>query len=349
MATDSDLASLFDSIVGRQTQQTDPNAPPPQQAPVQADPSQQGPAPANLLPAQYLMQGGQRPDAGVTPNQPTGVSPTYTPDGKHTGIAGVAHDVLGTLGDFLLNHLGLPAMYAPAQQLRKEQEARQGFDDGSDQLGSINRMARVNAPMAQAMSTQMVDNNRTAAYQQSVEEARQTRLGFAQDKINTGRRSGLGGMLYSISKMPADQQQAAYTQQLPKLNAAAASMGDDPFSPTYDKNAAAAYVGQYTPLTVQQQIDAANGRNAATNVVTTAGQVSKATTAAAGQAVSVGNNERTTNQSNTNNIRTTDTSAAGHAITADTAAQHDTTVRRGQDMKSAGGSLANLKSKYGLK
>lgn len=117
---------------------------------------------------------------GGTPlfNVPTGaarVPEKYVEqDGKHKGVAGVARDVLGTLGDFLLTRLGMPAMYAPAQRNRKLGIAQQDFD--SDPLGSIEQVTSLDPLQGAKMREQYTDNQRVAAQNATTNQLREQSL-----------------------------------------------------------------------------------------------------------------------------------------------------------------------------
>jgi hypothetical protein len=69
--------------------------------------------------------------------------------GKHKGVAGVARDVLGFLGDFLLTRLRMPAMYAPAQEQRKRNAAMEGFEINPE--AGIERVRDIDAKYGQEL------------------------------------------------------------------------------------------------------------------------------------------------------------------------------------------------------
>lgn len=143
--------------------------------------------------------------APVAPSQPTSVSPTpaaapqryVEQDGKHRGVAGVARDILGTLGDFLLTRLHMPAMYGPAQKERKLALAQQNID--TDPVGAIQQVSSLDPVFGAKLRDQYIDNQRLAAAQASTAEARDARLAAAKAVQDDRTRSRAAAMLGTMA------------------------------------------------------------------------------------------------------------------------------------------------------
>ncbi len=118
-------------------------------------------------------------------------------DGKHRGVAGVARDILGTLGDFLLTRLRLPAMYGPAQERRRLAAAQANID--SDPVGAIQQVSSIDPVFGAKLRDQYIDNNRLAATQASTAEARDARLAQAQALTDDRTRSRAAAMLGTMA------------------------------------------------------------------------------------------------------------------------------------------------------
>jgi hypothetical protein len=118
-------------------------------------------------------------------------------DGKHRGVAGVARDILGTLGDFLLTRLRLPAMYGPAQQQRRLAAAQANID--SDPVGAIQQVSSIDPVFGAKLRDQYIDNQRLAATEASTKEARDARLAQAQALTDDRTRSRSAAMLGTMA------------------------------------------------------------------------------------------------------------------------------------------------------
>lgn len=154
--------------------------------------------------------------APVAPPQATPVAPP-TPaqpqsyveqDGKHRGIAGVARDILGTLGDFLLTRLHLPAMYGPAQKERKLALAQQNID--TDPVGAIQQVSSLDPVFGAKLRDQYIDNQRLAAAQASTAEARDARLAAAKAVQDDRTRSRAAAMLGTMATWDDNRRTANY-------------------------------------------------------------------------------------------------------------------------------------------
>ena len=120
---------------------------------------------------------------------------------KGRGVGGVASDVLGYLGDFLLTKLGMPAMYGPARKQKKLESAFSGFD--ADPIGAINRVTEVDYAAGTKLRDQFIVNQRLAASQASTQEARDARLELAataQREKNRNTGASMLGALAGVSE-----------------------------------------------------------------------------------------------------------------------------------------------------
>lgn len=201
-------------------------------------------------------------------------------DGKHRGVAGVARDILGTLGDFLLTRLHMPAMYAPAQQRRKLAAAQEGYE--TDPLGAINRVTSIDPVMGAKLRDQYIDNQRLAASQASTAKARDARLALAQGAQNQRTRGYAASMLGSMSTWDEPKRQQFYPQMRQQVLTAAQRQGLDLSSElpeTYDGTALDAFIDGAVPVgtqrsqrLVKERIDNQDEQAGARVAATTRGQ-----------------------------------------------------------------------------
>lgn len=121
-----------------------------------------------------------QPDTWYNPPAPAPVAPQkyVEEDGKHKGVAGIARDIFGTLGDFLLTRLHMPTMYAPAQQKRKLASAESTIQ--SDPIGAIQKVTSLDPVFGAKLNDQFIDNQRLAAAQAQTAEERASRLQLLQ-------------------------------------------------------------------------------------------------------------------------------------------------------------------------
>lgn len=139
--------------------------------------------------------------------QPDGYVET---DPRHTGVAGVARDIFGTLGDFLLTRLRMPAMYGPAQQRRREASATADFD--SDPLAAIRRLESINPEAGRELRNQYLDNQRLEATRESTTEARDARLALQREMQSERNRNTAASMLGALARVPEQDRAANYSR-----------------------------------------------------------------------------------------------------------------------------------------
>lgn len=174
-------------------------------------------------------------------------------DGKHRGVAGVARDILGTLGDFLLTRLHMPAMYAPAQRDRKLAAAQANID--TDPVGSIQQVSSIDPVFGAKLRDQYIDNQRLAAGQASTAEARNARLAQAQDVQNMRTRGYAASMLGSMTSWDDAKRQQFYPQMRAQVIAAGNKQGLDlstELPETYDPTALDAFIDGAVPVGTQR-------------------------------------------------------------------------------------------------
>ncbi len=246
------------------------------------------------------------------------VAPAATPrykeqDGKHQGVAGVARDIFGTLGDFLLTRLRMPAMYAPAQQRRKLAAAQEGYE--TDPLSAINRVTSVDPVFGAKLRDQYIDNQRLAAAQESTAEAKESRLGLVQQAQDQRTRAYAASMLGSMHTWDDAKRQQFYPQMREQVLNAARRQGIDlsaELPEAYDAIALDAFIDGAVPVGTQRTQRLARERIEAT----TRGQDIRSTDTRRGQ-----------------DIRSTDTRRGQDINSGDRAAGRAVTVR-GQDVRS---------------
>lgn len=135
--------------------------------------------------------------------------------GKHKGVAGVARDILGTLGDFLLTRLHMKPMYWPEQEQRKLEAAYQGFDQ--DPQAALDRVADVDFATGVKLKDQYIDNQRQQALVDSTRETRDARVALAtQDRVNKNR-GVVAAYMNNLAGMDPDARAAAYGPMRSKM------------------------------------------------------------------------------------------------------------------------------------
>ena len=158
--------------------------------------------------------------------QPNAGEHTYVEhSGKHKGVAGVARDILGTLGDFLLTRLHMPAMYGPGQQQRKLNAAWQGHD--IDPQAALDRVTDVNFEQGNKLRNTYADNARADAAQASTAETREGRLAIANDLKDQSVRKFTGDMLESMSGWDEAKRVKFYPQVRDRIISAGKRQGYD--------------------------------------------------------------------------------------------------------------------------
>ena len=153
--------------------------------------------------------------AGSSPGSPQ--SHTYEEqDGKHTGLAGTGRDILGFLGDFLLKKIGMPAMYAPAQQQRQLDAAGQGFDQ--DPSAAIDRIKSVDFNRGVQMQQNQQSADSLNNYRESSEQRRLAAIADSQDKMKNRNEDRANGMLQSLFDNDGNFNAAKYAMMKPTID-----------------------------------------------------------------------------------------------------------------------------------
>lgn len=256
----------------------------------------------------------------TTPVAPASPQRYEEKDGKHRGVAGVARDILGTLGDFLLTRLRMPAMYGPAQQKRKLAAAQEGYE--SDPLGAINRVTSIDPVFGAKLRDQYIDNQRLAATQESTAEARNQRLGLANEAANQRTRTYAASMLGSMGTWDEAKRQQFYPQMREQVINAGKRQGLDlsaELPEAYDGVALDAFIDGAVPVGTQRTQRLSGDRIEAT----IRGQDVRSADVRRGQDIASG--DRAAGRA---------TTERGQDLTAGGRAASDATTRRGQDIRS---------------
>lgn len=202
-------------------------------------------------------------------------APTATPvapkqyeeqDGKHRGVAGVARDILGTLGDFLLTRLHMPAMYAPAQEARKLAAAQANID--TDPVGSIQQVSSIDPVFGAKLRDQYIDNSRLAASQASTAEARDARLAQAaalQNEKNRNTSASYLGSLVGVPEADRATNYAAIRQRLLSRYGTSDPQLANDLPETYDPVAVDSFIDGAVPVGTQRSQRLQATRDAATD------------------------------------------------------------------------------------
>jgi hypothetical protein len=136
---------------------------------------------------------------------------------RHSGAGGVARSILGTLGDFLLTKLHMPALYGDSQ---KQHELNYAFDgaggnspDPAAQLNAARAVQQVDFKQGNALYDRIADNQRQAAMLASTTESRDARMAYMQNTIDDKYRNTGKAYLNSILSEPDDTKAAAMYSQ----------------------------------------------------------------------------------------------------------------------------------------
>jgi hypothetical protein len=181
-------------------------------------------------------------------------------DPKHKGVAGVARDVLGTLGDFLLTRLKMPAMYAPAQQRRKLSAALENIE--TDPEASIAAVTEIDPSLGVRLREDRTDNVRQAAALTSAQAARAqaaedraARLAMAQAEATAKARSRAASALNTLTtKNEADRAKLypALREQLLKAGKASGVDLSEDLPKEYDGFALDVFIDESIPVGTQR-------------------------------------------------------------------------------------------------
>lgn len=187
-------------------------------------------------------------------------------DGKHRGVAGVARDILGTLGDFLLTRLHMPAMYAPAQKARRLAAAQANID--TDPVGSIQQVSSIDPVFGAKLRDQYIDNSRLAASQASTTEARDARLAQAAVLQNEKNRNTAASYLGSLVGVPEADRATNYaairSRLLSRYGTSDAQLAND-LPEQYDPVAVDSFVDGAVPVGTQRSQRLQANRDEATD------------------------------------------------------------------------------------
>lgn len=272
-------------------------------------------APQNAAPVNSP-SGTVIPAGSATPTPAPRETEYVERDGKHRGVAGVARDILGFLGDFLLTRLRMPAMYGPAQQQRKLEAAMEGFDQ--DPLSAIARVTDVDYAAGSRLRDQFIDNQRQAATQASTAEAREARIQIANTAAADRTRSRVGAMLGTMGTWDDTRRQTNYPQMRQQaLNYAKANGLDlsTELPETFDSVALDAFIDGAVPVGTQRAQRLTAERN---EILADQGQQRIDETV-------TGRQERTVTTRRGQDIRSSDTRRGQDIRSGDT--------RRGQDIR----------------
>lgn len=268
--------------------------------------------------------------------------------GKHTGIAGVARNVLGTLGDFLLKNIGLDPMYAPAQERRRLNEARQGYAE--DPVAAIDRITSINFKEGTRLANEYADNARQDAANAVTAQDRAAALAKADAAEQAKARSISLNMLNTVfdkdeAKRPAtyDAVKALIKKQNPSLE----------LPDTYDETTLKAIAGGEVPVKDQIRIENQDDQAEERIQTTQRGQDIRDKRAAIGQdiqerrAAAAANRPRPEKRPTEGDIVSglIDQQASGKPLSAGQKAR----VKKYTDGTRASNPLPALKNKYGLK
>jgi hypothetical protein len=180
---------------------------------------------------------------------------------------GAIHNILATLGDFLLSATGLDGVI----KKRQLNEAMQGFDQ--DPVGTISHVSKIDYSVGAKLRDQYIDNQRLAASQASTIESRNARLAQAQQAQDQRTRGYTAAMLGSMASWDDTKRQQFYPQMRQQVINAAAKQGLDlsaELPEKFDPVALDAYIDGAVPVGTQRSQKLTQDRNEASNKVAVA-------------------------------------------------------------------------------
>ena len=216
-------------------------------------------------PSQYLQNAQLQANAPLSSVDPS-ESPPGAEDGwaaRHSGVAGVARDIFGTLGDFLLTRMHMPAMYAPSQVNHAENYAYQGFDpkdpNGQGSLDAINRVRGVDFKTGNALANTVADNTRLTAtananqdYHKQMEDIKQAAV---DDNTRRNVSNALNSLIDTRTGKPYPNAAETFEKLKPQLTRYMTVRKLDPkaegFPDTFDPDTIGATVNQFNPVNRQ--------------------------------------------------------------------------------------------------
>jgi hypothetical protein len=251
-------------------------------SPVQGQPSPNSKvSPLFGIPTQEL------PATSVVSND----GPTTDLDRPQPQKHGAVHNILSTLGDFLLDATGLSGVI----KTRRLNEAMQGFDE--DPQGTISRVSGIDYGVGSKLRDQYIDNQRLAAAQESTAEARAARIQSAQIVQNDRTRQRAAAMLGTMASWDDAKRSANYGTMRDQVLKYGAANGLDlsaELPSSYDGNALDGFIDSAVPVGTQRAQRLTQDKNEATAQlgkdrieVTKRGQDISSADRAAGRAVSI--------------------------------------------------------------
>lgn len=162
---------------------------------------------------------------------------------------GAIHNILSTLGDFLLESTGIGDVI----KKRRLNEAMQGFDQ--DPNGTITKVSGIDYAVGSKLRDQFIDNQRLAANNASTAEARSARLEQAQVAINDRTRNRAGALLGSMTQWTPDKRAANYPAMRDQVLKYGAANGLDLSSElpeTYNPDVLDSFIDSAVPVGTQR-------------------------------------------------------------------------------------------------
>lgn len=172
---------------------------------------------------------------------------------RHSGVQGVARDILGGLGDFLLSRLHMGTPYSNSKKQHELNYAAEGIDssDPAQALAAINRVQHVDFTQGTKLRDQFIDNQRQAAARESTAEARAARLALADQARKDKNRVIAASMLNSLVNSPERERAGLYTQQRKQLLTSYPELAPE-LPENYDSNRLDMFIGSTIPSGVQR-------------------------------------------------------------------------------------------------
>ena len=190
------------------------------------------------------------------------VSPVYVPSSeeqawreRHSGVQGVARDILGGLGDFLLTRLKMKPMYADSKRQHELNYASRGLDSPDQAVSdeALNRIQGIDYGLGMKARDMVTDNRRLAAAQANTQEARDARLTFQRNQELERQRNVLGNFVNGLATRPETERAKTYEQMLPKFIQNYPEAAKD-LPDSYDPTLLDAYADSRVPVGAQRTL-----------------------------------------------------------------------------------------------
>lgn len=180
---------------------------------------------------------------------------------RHSGIQGVARDILGGLGDLVLSRLRMGTPYSTNKRNAQLNFAAQGLDSDNpnDVMNAVNNIQKIDFATGVKLRDQIIDNQRLQAAQDTTAEGRATRLQLLRAATGDKYKANSAAYMNAIANADPDKRPALYARQrqiilnspLAKTDPQFRAELESLYPETYDENAITAAISGSVPVAQQ--------------------------------------------------------------------------------------------------